>query len=110
MEQDQEQYQTDFDRLVQTKELQMLKAMLPFVHTRSQMPLAMMIQMMEFQRTMKVFRENKNALSALSVGNDTDRQSAMLQTIRKFLSPSEQETIDNIMNIMCVMENYENFI
>lgn len=107
---EQEQYLTEYDGLVQTRELQMLKAMLPFVHTKSQMPLAILIQTMEFQQTMRVFQENKNALSAYSIGNENERRSAMLQTIKKFCTPKERETIDTLLNIMCVMENYENFI
>ena len=106
---EQEQYLTEYDQLVQTRELQMLKAMLPFVHTRSQMPLAILIQTMQFQQTMRMFQENANALSAFSVNTETDRRSAMLQTLKRFCTPKERETIDTILNIMCVMENYDSF-
>ena len=104
---EQENYLTEYDGLVQTRELQMLKAMLPFAAPRSQMPIAMLIQTMEFQQTMRVFRNNANALSAFSVHNETDRRSAMLQTLKKFCTPRERETIDTILNIMCVMESKE---
>ena len=106
---EQEQYLTEYDQLVQTRELQMLKAMLPFVHTRSQMPLAMLIQSIQFRQTMKIFQENANALSAFSINNETDRRNAMLQTLKRFCTPKERETIDTIFNIMCVMGNYESF-
>lgn len=105
---DQEQYFTDYDILVQTRELQMMKAMLPFVNTRSQMPLALLIQSIEFRNTMKLFQTNTKALSACAIKDDNDKRSAMLQTLRRFCTPKERETIDTLMNIMFVMENYDN--
>lgn len=105
-----EQYLTEYDTLVQTRELQMLKAMLPFVHMKNQMPLAILIQSMEFRHTMRMFQENANALSIQSINNETDRRNVMLQTIKKFCTPKERETIDTLLNIMCVMENYESFV
>ena len=87
-----------------------MKAMLPFVNAKNQMPLAMLIQMMEFQNTMRIFRENANALSAFSINNESDRRNAMLQTLKKFCTPKEKETIDTILNIMCVIESYDNFV
>lgn len=107
---EQEQFLTDYDCLVQTRELQMLKAMLPFVHSKRQMSLAMMIQYMEFQQAMRIFKENNNALSAFSVENEAERRNSMLQTLKKFCTPKERETLDTIQNIMLMMENYENFL
>lgn len=107
---EQEQFLTEYDSLVQTRELQMLKAMLPFVHMKNQMPLAILIQSMEFQNTIRSFQNNANTLSAFSVSNETDKRSAMFQTLKKFCTPKERETIDTILNIMCVMENYENLV
>lgn len=104
---EQEQFLTEYDNLVQTRELQMLKAMLPFVHTKSQMPLAILIQSMEFKNTIRNFQNTANSLSAFSINSETDRRNAMLQTLKKFCTPKEQETIDTLLNIMCVMENQE---
>lgn len=101
---DQEQYLTEYDGLIQTRELQMLKSLLPFASVQSQMPLAILIQSMEFRNTVKMFQNNANVLSACSVHNEPDKRNAMLQTLRKFCTPKEKETIDNILNIMYVME------
>ena len=100
----QEQYVTEYDGLVQTRELQMLKSMLPFANVRSQMPLAILIQSMEFRNTIQIFQNNANVLSACSVHNEPDKRNAMIQTLRKFCTPKEKETIDTLLNIMCVME------
>lgn len=101
---EQEQYLTEYDGLVQTRELQMLKSLLPFANVRSQMPLAILIQSMEFRNTVQMFQNNANVLSACSVHNETDKRNAMLQTLRKFCTQKEKETIDTLLNIMCVME------
>lgn len=101
---DQENYTTEYDNLVQTRELQMLKSMLPFVGHAQQMPLAILIQSMEIKNTMRVFRDSEKTLSAFSLENGTDKRTAMLQTFKRFCSPQEQETIDTILNIMCVMD------
>ena len=104
---EQEQFLNEYSNSIQPREFQMLKAMLPFVHTRSQMPLAMMLQMMEYKNTIRYFKDNENQLSAFSLNNEIDKRSAMLQTLKKFCTPKERETLDTIMNIMCVMENYD---
>ncbi len=106
---EQEQYLTEYDGLVQTRELQILKSMLPFASVKSQMPLAILIQTMEFRNTLRMFQNNANVLSACSVNNEPDRRNAMIQTLRKFCTPKERETIDTLLNIMCVMENYDTF-
>ena len=100
----QEQYITEYDELVQTRELQMLKSLLPFANVRSQMPLAILIQSMEFRNTIHMFQNNANVLSSCSISHESDKRSAMLQTLRKFCTPKEKETIDTLFNIMCVME------
>ncbi len=104
---EQEQLITEYDAQIQTRELQMLKAILPFVHTSGQMPLAIMIQTMEFQNTMRYFRSQENQLSAFSVAPESERKNALLQTLKRFCTPKERETIDTLLNILCVMETYD---
>ena len=104
---DPEQLITEYDSKIQTRELQMLKAMLPFLHSNTQMPMAFFIQAMEFKKTMQYFKDNSNTLSAQSITSESERRSAILHTIKKFCTPRERETIDTLLNIMCVMENYD---
>ncbi len=104
---EQENLQTEYDSYIQTREVQMLKAMLPFVNPTGQMPLAMVIQFMELKHVAQTFQNNPNRLTALSIGNEGDRRSLMLQTLKRFCTPKERETIDNILNIMCVMDTVE---
>ena len=48
-------------------------------------------------------------MAACALPNGTDRRNAMLSAIRQYCSPKEQETIDTILNLFCVMDNYELF-
>ena len=86
-----------------------LKSMLPFANPKIQMPLAILIESLQIQNTIKLFKNDANLLSACSVNNEPDRKTAMIQTLRKFCTPKEKETIDTLLNIMCVMENYDAF-
>lgn len=106
---DQENLFTEYDELVQTKELQMMKSMLPFLGIKHQKPFAILIQSLQFRNAVRMFQNNENALAACSinVNSDAEKRSAMIQTLRNFCSPKEKETIDTILNIMCVMETYD---
>lgn len=106
---EQENLYTEYDGLVQTRELQMMKSMLPFVNTKHQKPLAILIQSLQFRNTVRVFQNDENALSACSitVNNEAEKRNAMLQTLRSFCTPKEKETIDTLLNILCMMETYD---
>lgn len=112
---EQENLYTEYDGLVQTRELQMMKSMLPFVNVKHQKPLAIFIQSLQFRNAVRMFQNDENALSACSVNttNEAEKRNAMLQTLRSFCTPKEKETIDTLLNILCMMETYDsggNFI
>ena len=100
---------TEYDNLVQTRELQMMKSMLPFVGIKQQKPLALLIQSLQFRNAVRILQNDENVLSAcaIPVSNETEKRNAMIQTLRRFCTPKEKETIDTLLNIMCVMETYD---
>ena len=106
---DQENLFTEYDGLVQTKELQMMKSMLPFLGLKQQKPMAILIQSLQFRNAVRMFQNDENALAACSINvtSEAERRNAMIQTLRNFCSPKEKETIDTLLNIMCVMETYD---
>lgn len=107
-----QEYQfTEYDGLVQTRELQMMKSMLPFVGAKQQKPLAILIQSLQFRNAVNMFQNDENALSACSINvtSEAEKRNAMIQTLRNFCTPKEKETIDTLLNIMCVMETYDSF-
>ena len=98
-----------YDDMVQTRNVQMLKSIIPFLDFSSQKPAAMLIQYLEMCNAYSVFSKKDNSMAACALPNGTDRRNAMLSAIRQYCSPKEQETIDTILNLFCVMDNYELF-
>lgn len=97
---------TPFDEITQTKELQMLKTIVPYLSKDKQRPLVMMISCMAMLNSMKVLSETP-ALSVAETETLSDRRIAMLNALKKYFSPSEQETIDNILNVFSILDNKE---
>lgn len=106
---DEQNMTTPIDIMTQTKELQILKTLVPFMPQEMQKNLIMLVQCMQFQKTMEIFDNPPAELSAASISNETGKTTAMLSAIRKFCSPREQETIDNILNILNLMDGRENY-
>lgn len=97
---------TPFDEITQTKELQMLKTIVPYLSKDKQRPLVMMISCMAMVNSMKVLSETP-APSVAETETPSDRRIAMLNALKKYFSPSEQETIDNILNVFSILDNKE---
>lgn len=96
-----------YDDVVQTRNVQILKSIVPFLDMRSRRPAAMMIQYMELLNAYNAFSREDNSLSACSLDESVDRRSAILGAIRQYCTPKEQETIDTLLNFFCVMDNYD---
>lgn len=100
---EQEQFFTEYDTLVHSQEIQILKSILPFIDTNQQMSFAILIQFIEFKNTIQIFQKNKKILSAHAISPENDGKNAMLTAIKKFISPSQRETFDNMMNMISMM-------
>ena len=97
---------TPFDEITQTKELQMLKTIVPYLSKDKQRPLVLLISCLAMLNSMKVLSETP-ALSVAETETPSDRRIAMLNALKKYFSPSEQETIDNILNVFSILDNKE---
>ena len=90
----------DYDELVHSKDIQILKSMLPFIEMKQQMPLAIMIQFIEFKNALRLFHNKDNGLTANDIQNEEDRQMAMIQALMKHFTKEEQETMNNMINMI----------
>ena len=95
---------TPYDEMLQTRDVQILKSIIPFVDFNAQRQIAMLIQCMEFRQIKTIFSKKENTLSICSIPDGTDKRSALLAAVRKYCSPKEQETIDTILNLLCIMD------
>ena len=62
---------------------------------------------MELQNTIQVFSQEDKVLSMCSVDEDTNTTLAMLNDLRQFCNPKEQETLDMLTNMFSMLETYE---
>ena len=98
-----------YDDVIQTRNVQILKSVVPFLDVRSQRPAAMLIQYLELRNAYNAFSKPDHSLAACSVGESTDRRSAILGAIRQYCTPKEQEMIDTMQTLFCIMENQDLF-
>ena len=101
---------TEYDEMLQSKELQIMKSMLPYLDNQSKKTASLFISYITFQKAMNLISKNENVISIAEYSNDMERRIGMLNTAKKFCNKKEQETIDNIINMIYVMDNYENLM
>lgn len=101
---------TPFDEMVQTKELQMLKTLLPYLPSQKKKMIIYLINYLQFQKAIAVIENPPASLCAAEIGTGNDNFTAMLNDLRKYCSSKEQETIDTIVNLLCIIENYDTLL
>ncbi len=97
---------TPYDEILQTKELQMLKTIIPYVNKPARRQLSFIIQYMSMLNSMKVLSEEP-ALSIAENENPTDKTRSLLSELKKYCTPKEQDTIENILNIITLLDSKE---
>lgn len=98
---------TIFDTLTQSKEIQMLKTAVPYMKQAQKQPFAIFIKYMELQRAMQVFAPGTATLAACELPAEENNTVNMLNEMRKFANPREQEMIDNFTNLLSLMTLYD---
>ncbi len=100
---------TAFDQLTQSREIQMMKTMIPYLKNSQKKQFAILIKYMELQNTAKLFAKEDQLISICSLPEEENNMIAMLNELRKFCTPKEAETIDNLTNILSVLETYDSY-
>lgn len=93
---------TGFDHLTGDRHLQMIKAALPYVNASGQRFLSILVKFQELRRTVALFDRGEAAeLGIMSLGENQRRSPAdMLNAIKPYASPQEQDFIDMASNLM----------
>ena len=97
---------TPFDEITQTRELQMLKTIIPYMPHDSQKQMTLMVHYISLMNSMRMI-DCAPALSVAETESMSDRRLSMLNALKKYCSKSEQDTIDNLLNIFSVLDNRE---
>lgn len=98
---------TNFDAMTQTREIQMLKTVVPYVKSSQKKQFAILIKYMELQNTLQLFSKEDSALSMCSLPEEENNAQSLLNSLRPFCTAKELETIDALANMFSMLETYE---
>lgn len=96
---------TDFDYLTADPHLQMMKAALPYMQPAQQRMFSLMIRLQEFNHTRSMFQQGE--LSAMGLSPSTPQKTSpveMLQALKPYASPREQDMIDMMENLQIMIQ------
>lgn len=100
---------TPFDQLTSSRELQMLKLLLPFTPPESQKFFAFFIRFEELRKTMDYFQSfGRKRHSSFHRANDVS-VTEMFDEIRPFLDEKDAETFDKMIQTFHMMELFRTF-
>lgn len=99
------------DTLVQSRELQMLKSMVPYFSGPQQRMVSLVIKLVELQKTMQLFNQ-KPELQAAELRiceneSPNERTCHMLNAMKEYCTPQEQENIDVLISFFDMYASYE---
>lgn len=108
MEQETQNNPTTFDSLIQDRQLQIMKAAIPYINNTNQKTMAFLIKFLELQRTVSIFNNPSASMQICSVAEEEEPLPVqMLNAVREFCTEKEQETIDMLMNYVQMFSAYE---
>ena len=88
---------TAFDLETQSKNLQILKTFIPYLNPARQKSFAVMVKFLELRNVMSIFEKPPASMSICSSDDPAERNVQLLNDLKKFCSPSEQESIDMLL-------------
>lgn len=96
--------QTKFDSMVTNRQMQLVKAVIPYIDNRLGNYIGMFVKLQELQNSLQI-----NSSVAVSVMNadkpgGNGQMENLFDDIKEFLSDDERETIDTIMTMMEMMK------
>ena len=93
----------DLDALIGDNHLHMMKAALPYMQVSQQRFISYFVKINELQRTINLFEEGEVATMGICSAGERDSSDNppidMLNTIKPFADPAEQDFIDLIINL-----------
>ncbi|MCC8080866.1 MAG: hypothetical protein LIO80_02435 [Lachnospiraceae bacterium] len=99
------------DTLIQSRDLQMLKSIVPYFSGTQQRTISFLIRLIELQKTMQLFdaEPEMQAAELQSGKNDSpaERTRHMLNVMKEFCNPQEQANIDSLIGFFEMFESYE---
>lgn len=95
-----------YDNRLQSKEINILKTILPYLNPTSQKNISMLISYMQLQKTMEYFENPENTMQIVAM-EKKDNAVDILNAIRVHCNHQEQQQIDHLLNALQMMSTYE---
>ena len=99
------------DTLIQSRDLQMLKSVVPYMTGPQQRMISLIIKLIELQKTIQLFNAEPEMQAAelhiCENDSPTERTCHMLNALREYCTPAEQESIDTFLNFFDMYSSYE---
>ncbi|MCI8576941.1 MAG: hypothetical protein HFG64_05400 [Lachnospiraceae bacterium] len=99
---------TEFDYMLVTPQLQMLKAAIPHIPPSWQRMLSVFVKFQELQHVQNIFSQGE--LSAMGLSTDQQRPSSpmeLIQAIKPYAGPREREMIETLENIQLMIQTMQ---
>ena len=109
---DQEQYEytpTTFDIETQSRNIQMLKTVIPYMDGPRQKNFAMIVKFLELRNVASLFNAEPISLSMCSTDDPSEKRVQLLNDIKKFCTPAEQDSIDMMLTAFQMFSSYDTF-
>lgn len=108
MEQDEFEYTpTMFDMETQSKNIQILKTIIPYMEGSNQKNFAVMVKFLELKNVITIFNQHPSSLSMCSSEDLSEKRLQLLNDIKKFCSPAEQDSIDMMLTAFQMFSSYD---
>ncbi len=97
---------TDLDYAIADHHIQMLKAAIPFMEIPQQRTCSMFVKLKELDRTMAFFDDNDMGMMKIcSLDHTHTSPPDMLEAVKPYANPKEQELIDLMTRILSARKN-----
>lgn len=109
MEEQEKIYMTEFDMKFQGGNLQIIKAILPFIDINQQRILAVYIKFLEFSNTLNYFNNGRHDVGICNTVHDKKSPLEMLNCIKEYCNKSQRESLEMIINYFNIMEMFQTY-
>lgn len=107
MEEETTDKMTPFDRLISSKDLQLMKLIIPYTPPANQHMLAILVKFLELNRTIKIFHQSRQNIHTQTFEKSFSSPLDIVDEIRPYLSEAERTSVDSILNVFNMMQMLE---
>lgn len=111
MEQEQLEYTpTAFDIETQSRDIQILKTVIPYLNSSKQKRFAVIVKCLELKNVISIFDKPLTSMSICSSDDPSEMAMQLLNDVKKFCTPSEQDSIDTMLSAFQMFSSYDTLL